>query len=182
MTVDPSIVLACRLLGALVFVTAAAGKLKYRHELTGVVANYRLLPESLAAAAAWTVLGLEVLAALLLASGVRAQAGAALAIGLLCVFALAMAINLARGRREIDCGCFQSGLRQTLSAGLIVRNLLLAAALAPVLAAATAAPAGPLQWADGLGAGLAAYALYRAFDQLLSLQHSSQELRKRFTS
>lgn len=181
MTVDPSIALACRLLGALVFATAAGGKLKYRHELAGVVANYRLLPESLAAAAAWTVLGLEVLAALSLASGVRVRAGAAVAIGLLCVFALAMGINLARGRREIDCGCFQSGLRQRLSAGLMVRNVLLAAALAPVLAGA-AAPAGALQWSDGLGAGVAAYVLYRAFDELLSLQHSSAQLRGRFTS
>lgn len=180
MTIDPSVALACRLLGALIFATAAAGKLRHRHELAGVVANYRLLPESLAAAAGWAILALEILTALSLASGTRLEAGTALAIALLCVFALAMAINLARGRREIDCGCFQSGLRQRLSVGLVVRNLLVSAALVPLFFAVTSPPVGPLQWIDGLGAGLAAYALYRAFDQLLSLRHSSAELQKRF--
>ena len=176
---DPSIALACRVLGALVFATAVAGKLRHRHELAGVVANYRLLPQPLAAPAAWMVVALEFLAALSLASGVRLVAGAALAIGLLCLFALAMGVNLARGRREIDCGCFQSGLRQRLSTGLIVRNLLLAA-LMTALFGATGPMSGPLQWVDGLCAGLAAYALYRAFDQVLSLQYASAQLRKRF--
>lgn len=179
MTIDPAVALACRLLGALVFGTAAAGKIAHRHELAGVVANYRLVPDALAPAAAWMVVGLEILVALSLAGGLHSEAGALLAIALLCVFALAMGINLARGRREIDCGCFQSGLRQRLSVGLIGRNLVLSAALSPLLAA-TAMPAGALQWIDGVGGGLAAYALYRAFDQLLSLRHSSAELRKRF--
>ena len=179
MMIDSSVQLACRLLGALVFATAAAGKLRHRHELAGVVAGYRLLPESMAATAGWLILALEILTALSLAGGVRLEAGAALATALLCVFALAMAINLARGRREIDCGCFQSGLRQRLSAGLVVRNLLLAVALAPLFGA-TSPFVQPLQWIDGLGAGLAAYALYRVFDQLLSLRHSSLELQKRF--
>lgn len=179
MMMDPSIALACRVLGALVFATAVAGKLRHRHELAGVVANYRLLPQPLVAPAAWMVVALESLAALSLASGVRLVAGAALAIGLLCLFALAMGVNLARGRREIDCGCFQSGLRQRLSVGLIVRNLLLAA-LMTGLFGATGPVSGSLQWVDGLGAGLAAYALYRAFDQVLSLQYASAQLRKRF--
>lgn len=179
MMMDPSIALACRVLGALVFATAAAGKLRHRHELAGVVANYRLLPQPLAAPAAWTVLALECLAALSLASGVRLVPGAALAIGLLCLFALAMGVNLARGRREIDCGCFQSGLRQRLSAALIVRNLLLAAMMT-ALFGVTGPLSGPLQWVDGLAAGVAAYALYRAFDQVLSLQYASAQLRKRF--
>lgn len=176
---DPAVILACRLLGALVFATAVAGKLAHRHELAGVVANYRLLPEPLAAPAAWMIVSLEALAVLSLASGVRLAAGAALAIGLLCVFALAIGINLARGRREIDCGCFQSGLRHRLSAGLIARNLALSGVLA-LLFGPTSPIAHPLQWVDGLGAGFAAYALYRAFDQLLSLQYSSAQLRKRF--
>lgn len=119
------------------------------------------------------------LTALSLASGVRRVAGAGLGIALLAVFALAMGINLARGRWEIDCGCFQSGRRQSLSAGLIMRNGLMSAALAPLFAATTALES-PLQWVDGLGAGLAAYALYRIFDQVLSLGHSVMELRKRF--
>lgn len=179
MTVDPSIALAGRLLGTLVFAKAVGGKIQHRQELAGVVANYRLLPARLAAPAAWMVVGLECLTALSLASGVRLAAGAALAIALLGGFALAMAVNLARGRREIDCGCFQSGLRQPLSAALVARNLLLAAFLTPLLARAPN-DATALQWIDGLGAGLAAYTLYQVLGELLSLRRLSAELRRRF--
>ncbi|HEY7890325.1 MAG TPA: MauE/DoxX family redox-associated membrane protein [Steroidobacteraceae bacterium] len=179
MTADPAIALASRLLGALVFAAAVAGKIRHRHELAGVVANYRLLPDGLAAPAAWMVVGLECLVALALISGAGLAAGAGLAIVLLVGFALAMGLNLARGRREIDCGCFQSGLRQRLSTALVLRNLLLAALLAPLLAAA-AGHATALQWVDGLGAGLAAYALYQVLGELVSLRHFSAELRRRF--
>ena len=179
MTIDPSIALACRLLGALVFATAVAGKIRHRHELAGVVANYRLLPEALSVPAAWGTVALEILVVLSLAGGLYLKAGVALAIALLSLFAVAMAINLVRGRREIDCGCFQSGLRQTLSGGLIGRNLVLSAALSSLFVATTPL-AAPLQWVDGVGAGIAAYSLYRAFDQLLALLRSSAELRKRF--
>ncbi|HJS91850.1 MAG TPA: MauE/DoxX family redox-associated membrane protein [Steroidobacteraceae bacterium] len=179
MTVDPSIALASRVLGALVFAAAVGGKLRHRRELAGVVANYRLLPQWLAAPTAWMLVGLEFLVALSLVSGAWLRTGAALAIVLLGGFALAMAINLARGRREIDCGCFQSGLRQRLGAMLVARNLVLAAVLTPLLAAG-AAGASALQWVDGLGAGLAAYVLYRILGELVSLRQSSAELRRRF--
>lgn len=179
MTVDPSVALAGRLLGALVFAAAVGGKIRHRHELAGVVANYHLLPERLAAGAAWTIVGLESLAALSLATGMWLAAGAALAIALLAGFALAMGINLARGRREIDCGCFQSGLRQRLSPALLARNLVLALFLTPLLTAA-AATASALQWVDGLGAGLLAYALYQVLGELLTLRHFAAELRRRF--
>ena len=178
-TVDPSIALAGRLLGALIFAAAVAGKIRHRRELAGVVANYRLLPEPLAASAAWMIVALESLVVLSLVSGVRLAAGATLAIVLLTGFALAMGINLARGRHEIDCGCFQSGLRQRLSVALVARNLLLAALLTPLLAA-PAARGTALQWVDGLGAGLAAYALYQVLGELLSLRHLSAALRRRF--
>jgi hypothetical protein len=177
--VDPAIALAGRLLGALVFATAVGGKMRHRHELAGVVANYRLLPEGLAATAAWAIVGLECVVVLSLVSGVWLAAGAELAIALLVGFALAICVNLARGRHEIDCGCFQSGLRQRLSAALVVRNLVLAALLTPLLAAATGHLAA-LQWVDGLGAGLAAYALYQVLGELISLCHFSAQLRRRF--
>ena len=179
MTLDPAIALAGRLLGALVFATAVVGKVRHRHELPGVVANYRLLPDGLAVPAAWIIVGLESLVALPLVTGVGLAAGAGLAIALLVGFALAMAINLARGRREIDCGCFQSGLRQRLSMALVVRNLVLAAFLTPLLTAGTG-HAAVLQWVDGLGAGLAAYTLYQVLGELISLRHFSAELRRRF--
>ena len=49
---------------------------------------------------------------------------------LLAIYTGAIASNLARGRREIDCGCFASSARVPLSPWLIARNLILIAAAA----------------------------------------------------
>ena len=58
------------------------------------------------------------------------ESGAA---ALLLLFAAGMGINLARGRRHIDCGCFQSALKQTLNWKLVIRNIALALLLGVVL-------------------------------------------------
>lgn len=179
MTVDPSILLAARVLGALVFGTAVAGKLGHRAEFVGVVANYRLVPDGLAAPAAWLVIGLELAATAALASGVGLAAGAGLAIVLLMLFAAAMAVNLGRGRREIDCGCFQSALRQRLSWALVVRNLILAALLLPLLGGG-GLPGTGLGVVDGLGAGLMLYLFYLVLDQLVALAAAAEHTRRRF--
>jgi hypothetical protein len=56
------------------------------------------------------------------------------------LFAAAMAINIWRGRRHIDCGCFQSALKQTLSWTLLARN----AGLTLLLVLPAAVPEGAL--------------------------------------
>jgi hypothetical protein len=192
MSIDPSILIASRVLGALVFGMAVLGKLHHRDEFVGVVANYRLVPEPLVPAVAWLVVALETVVVLSLATGVGLAAGTGLAVILLCGFALAMTINLARGRREIDCGCFQSALRQRLSAPLIVRNLVLAAATLPLLeAGARFAPLVPLpggemqsasllQVLDGVAGGTVLFVLYQVFSQMLALRDAAEATRKRF--
>jgi uncharacterized membrane protein YphA (DoxX/SURF4 family) len=177
---DASVLLAARVLGTLVFGTALIGKLRHRDEFVAVVGNYRLMPQKLVTLAAWLVITLETLTALSLASGIRLQAGAALAIGSLSIFAAAMTINLARGRTQIDCGCFQSTLRQKLSAAHLVRNALLIIALAPLLVS-NAAIASSMQAFDGLVAGMALFVLYLAFDRLLALRDFAAADRKRVT-
>jgi uncharacterized membrane protein YphA (DoxX/SURF4 family) len=119
------VALAIRILISLVFLTAAYGKLRHWVVFQGVVANYRLLPEGLAAPAAYALPPVEVLVGAALLLGVGSPwpelAGAAL----LLLFALAMGINIARGRRHIDCGCFQSALKQTLNWTMVIRNFVL---------------------------------------------------------
>jgi len=183
MTIDPAILLAARVLGALVFGMAVFGKLRHRDEFVGVVANYRLLPEAVAAPAAWLIIALESLVALSLASGLVPMVGAVLAVALLCGFAIAMTINLARGRKEIDCGCFQSALRQRLSVALVVRNLVLIATLLPLVESAFAERAQSLsllQAVDGIGGGAVLFVLYQVFGQVLALRDAAEALRKRF--
>ena len=111
-----AVVLAGRTFLAAVFLTAALGKVRAWTEFQGVLWNYRLLPWALVPPAACGLVILEVAVGLgLLAAAGHASWPPALAALLLAVFAVAMATNLVRGRVEIDCGCFQTTWRQTLS-------------------------------------------------------------------
>ena len=179
MSIDESIVIAARVLGLAVFAVAVLGKLRHRDEFVGVVANYRMLPASLAGAAAWLVIALEASVVLALATGFALAIGALLAVGLLVGFAGAMVVNLLRGRTEIDCGCFQSSLRQPLSSALVVRNALLGAALVPLLGADAGATPTPFALLNGVAAGLVAAILYYAFGELLALRRAGEALRRK---
>jgi uncharacterized membrane protein YphA (DoxX/SURF4 family) len=130
---------AVRIAMALMFFTAAISKMRRWSTFEGVVANYRLLPGALDRLVAWALPPMELLLAVALAFGLPyAEAAAS---GLLCVFAAAMAINLGRGRRYIDCGCFDASLRQTLRWSLVSRNVLLALLLIVVARARNAVDA-----------------------------------------
>jgi uncharacterized membrane protein YphA (DoxX/SURF4 family) len=117
-------VTAVRVATALMFFTAAVGKMRSWGTFEGVVANYRLLPDALNRVVAWALPPVELLLGCALMLGAPSAETAAAA--LLCVFAAAMAINLQRGRTHIDCGCFDASLRQPLHWALVVRNALLA--------------------------------------------------------
>lgn len=179
MIIDESILIAARALGAAVFGAAVLGKLRHREEFVGVVANYRIVPASLARATASLVVVLEASAALSLATGLALRLGAQLAVALLLGFAAAMVVNLLRGRTEIDCGCFQSSLRQPLSSALVFRNVCLVAALAPLLVAREGGSPAPFVLLNGVAAGLASAVLYHAFGELLALRQASEALRRK---
>jgi uncharacterized membrane protein YphA (DoxX/SURF4 family) len=125
--------LAIKTLVSLVFLTAAYGKLKHAAPFQGVVANYRLLPNAMVAPAAYVIPPVELLLGATLLLGLAFPWPELGATALLLLFALAMGINLRRGRRHIDCGCFQSALKQTLSWTLVMRNVVLALLMAVAL-------------------------------------------------
>lgn len=126
MTLDPALALTLALLLAAIFAAAAIAKLRAIEVFTGVLASYRLLPDAMVQPFAYLLPIVELGTALHLLLPVTRPAAAAAAVLLLLLFAAAMAVNLARGRRDIDCGCFVGRLRQRLSWPLVVRNLLLA--------------------------------------------------------
>jgi hypothetical protein len=120
--IDP--VLGWMAAGAAAAIFAGSGALKFYDLETfrGALANYRLLPQILEAPFAWIAPVVETAAALgLLLAPIRSSAALVLII-LLGVFTGAIAINLARGRTDIDCGCFGPALRQRLSWWLLLRN------------------------------------------------------------
>lgn len=115
-----------RTLAGLVFLTASIGKMRHLTIFGGVVANYRLLPESLEAPIAYALPPLEGILGVALLAGIASFWTQAVAALLLVVFACAIGINLRRGRTHIDCGCFQSTLKQPLTWSLVLRNIVLA--------------------------------------------------------
>jgi Methylamine utilisation protein MauE len=122
----PEVTIAIRTLVALVYLAAAFGKMRHWPVFQGVISNYRLLPDFLVAPVAYVLPPVEALLGATLLLGLAfpwPEVGAA---ALLLLFAAAMGINLRRGRRHIDCGCFQSALKQTLSWNLVVRNVVMA--------------------------------------------------------
>ena len=106
------------------FAVSAAQKVRTFLAFSGFVAGYRLVPPALVRAASGLVVLLEGLAVpgVLLALPVLAYLPSVL----LLVYALAMGINLLRGRRDIDCGC--GGAPMPLAPALVARNVVLALA------------------------------------------------------
>jgi uncharacterized membrane protein len=121
-TIDPAISWTVSLALALIFSASAAIKFADFSEFRGAVENYRIVPEQLSLLAAVIVPVSELGAAIGLLILRFHAAAAMLLIFLLAIFTTAIAINMMRGRRYIDCGCFGPMLRQPLSSWLLVRN------------------------------------------------------------
>jgi hypothetical protein len=153
---------------AVIFGASAAMKFADLAMFESALANYRLLPRAFEPLAAYLVpVGEGGCAAGLLFAATR-SVGAAVLIVLLAAFAGAIAINLSRGRTNIDCGCFGPMLRQPLSAWLVVRNLVLMALAAALLLPAGARALVPLDYVT-IGFGAATLiALYAAANYALS--------------
>jgi hypothetical protein len=162
MHVDPALHYLAVCLIALVFLQAGVSKLLSRDEFQGIVANYRLLPGALVAPFAALLPFAELAAGLGVLSMATRASAAVLASALLLLFATAMAINLARGRRDIDCGCFKSALKQTISAWLIGRNLLLAAVALALLLPQSERAAGLLDYVTVFAGGVMLFLFYYA--------------------
>lgn len=137
--------------GAWLLVSAAVQKMFDFPRFSATLAAYRIAPQRLTGVAAFLVVALEVLAAVVLlvvffvplvqlsigseahvdgslgaSHDVEAWSLPALALlapVLILGYACAMAVNLRRGRRSIDCGC--GGVPMPLSKSLVVRNLVL---------------------------------------------------------
>jgi uncharacterized membrane protein YphA (DoxX/SURF4 family) len=148
--------IAGRTVLATVLLVAGIAKLIEGRALIGVVREYKLLPDPAAVLVGYCLPWLEVGLGLALIAGIAvlpstmaALNGLApfLAAALFLSFGGAVGINIARGRRDIDCGCFGSrGSRLTW--WLVGRNVTLAASSA--LITALAGPTTPLARPDAI--------------------------------
>jgi len=154
---------------ALAALWAASGVHKLRDPagFTGALAAYALLPQRAIDIVARALPLIEITVAIGLLLRVSREAAALASTILLGLYALAIAINLRRGRRELDCGCLGFGRRSTISMTLLWRNgaLMLASLAAGLLPRSGRA----LDWIDvfTVAVGVAAAALlYAALEGL----------------
>lgn len=123
---------------------------------------YRLVPPALVGPLAAVLPWVEVVAGLVLCSGVDTTPSLWVVDGLLTLFSVAMVVNLARGRR-VSCGC--QGTSRPISWPLVARNLALigltviAAGLAPPMPGLRALAGSAALPASSAGALFAALVL-----------------------
>jgi hypothetical protein len=178
LAIDPALDWTVRAALAALLVGAAAGKLRDVARFRESVAEYRVLPGALVAPAAVGVVAAELgLGAVLLVPGGR-TIGLAGSAALLFVYAIAVAVNLARGRR-IDCGCGGPGVRRPIGGRLVVRNVIVAAVALAALAPVRVRPAVWLDGMTAIAATGALAALWAALDRLGAQAPALAALRRR---
>ena len=177
--VDPAIVWTLRVALSALFATAAFHKATDLRAFASTLRDYRILPAGLGGVLAPAFAAAEAGVAIALLVPGRASAAATAGALLLLAYTAAIATNLLRGRREIDCGCFGPRLRQPISGGLVVRNAVLVGA---ALAAALPAGSRSLVWVDAvtilLGAGVLALLLQATNTLTRNAQAGLQRLRR----
>lgn len=162
-----TVALCGRVCVGLIFVVAGLQKASHWHLLPGVIANYRLLPAWAVTLSSLLLPPIEATLGVFLLLAVLEPWSVLTGMAVLGLFALAMTINIVRGRIHIDCGCGDSFLRQTLSVKLVARNLALVILLCPslVMLRPTAMPL----LLSGIAAGIGLFLLYLLFNVVVSL-------------
>lgn len=114
---------------SILFLTAGVQKFVQQSQFASVLTAYALAPAWLLPLLVLFIPVLELVVGTGLLLNIVNTTGhwvaVAAAAALLAAYALAMGVNLWRGRHEIDCGCQFGGAPQQISYELVVRNLLL---------------------------------------------------------
>jgi hypothetical protein len=156
-----------RLTTAVIFALAAFHAMREWTVFGGIVEQYRIAPRWLAPIAARVLPPLELAAGAALVLPMTSGIGAVLGLCLMVLFTMAIAVNLARGRVSIDCGCGGAS-GQKLSPGLVVRNLVVAFGLVIALMAPPRGEVDSVSTIGVIGASLALIGLYFAANQLMT--------------
>jgi len=123
MMIDPLLPLVISTSLALLFFMAARHKLSDNRRFEAQLAAYRLVPDSVLGVTAKALPWMEMSLVFLLLIPITRPFAGSVAAALLVIYALAMAVNIRRGRSEIDCGCGDKP--QSLSVMLLIRNAVL---------------------------------------------------------
>jgi len=179
---DPVLVWIARLAMVVLFASAGLSKLRRPATFRDAVAAYDLLPGRAVAVVAVAMAAAEVIGAALLLWPAGRVAGALLLGTLLLSFSAAIAINIARGRTDVDCGCWLFGAEPTagqgrLSVATLARNGGLAVVLGVASLSAEGRLLGMLDWLTIATGTLAAVGLFAMAVQLTATGRQLASLR-----
>lgn len=150
------------------FLVAGVSKLIDIRSFRRVIRGYGLLPSVAIGPVSWALPGLEILLALGLVSGIAAPWPLMGVIALLAGFTLAMAVALARGRRDLECGCFGGAAKGRVGPSVFARNsLLLLIGIALLVFARTSSLGWPLGSSQGASLAEGAVILLAATSAVL---------------
>lgn len=182
--IDPLFVQVIAMGFALIFALAALHKMDDRNRFLAILKAYKILPRFMLRACALCIPMLELMLALgWLQAGLLGSRYPVIVVasaGLLIVYGLAIAINLLRGRTDIDCGCNLISARksapadkgsesqQSISTNLIWRNVCLALLTLTALTPITARQLGVIDYIGLAGALLVLVLLYASLTQLMA--------------
>ncbi len=173
---DPAVSLIITVGFTLLLIGAGGHKLTNRTRFRAILQAYEILPVVLVTIAALTLGIVELVLGFAWAAGWQTELVAWVTALLLTAYALAIAINLIRGRSYIDCGCGfastigktkeQDGIQQ-LSIGLLLRNAVLITGALVATLQTTDRLLGVIDYVGVVAASLILLLLYGAFNQLL---------------
>jgi hypothetical protein len=164
---DPAIGVLLIACFALLFSSAALHKLRDLPHFTAVLRAYRVLPERAVRLAPLMPLAELATGAGLFAPAVRDSA-ALTGTALLAGYTAAIAVNLARGRRDLACGCGGTDDARPIAPWMVARNLLLAVLLAALLLPWKTRALLPTDALTVGGGSAVATLLYVCLDRLLA--------------
>jgi hypothetical protein len=180
--IDPIIIKAIAIGLGLMFIVAAYHKLSEAARFRVTLLEYQVMPEALVAPASRIIPIVELLLGGAWLIGYYSQGLTAVASALLLgIYALAIGINIARGRVHFDCGCGFGGSsdnEQYLSGGLILRNLVLIGAALVTMLPVQARALGAGDYATLIAVLFATGLLFAAANQLLANRASINTWRK----
>ena len=164
------------LLLSYLFVVGGCQKLGDPANFQHVVSDYKIFQETWSPLLARLLPFIEVCAGLALLVPVVRGTALVLLAALLATYTAAIAINIFRGRLDIDCGCAGPGQEQTISTWLLGRNTVLMLSALLAYSAIEGEVLGPVGWSIAfLGTALAAL-MYHAFNQLIANKNLLQRI------
>jgi uncharacterized membrane protein YphA (DoxX/SURF4 family) len=158
---------------AVLFIGAAWHKLSGLDRFEAILRDYHLLPAFASRPLTLLIPAIELTLGLGWVLGLLPRITALASAGLLAAYALAIGINLVRGRIYIDCGCgfgASTGKEQALSSSLVARNILLVGLTLLSLVPVAERDLGITDYGVVLAVLLTAILLYAGSGQLIKNQ------------